>query len=82
MSTEPCRRCGGTQVLKYSGRPCPECTHIIDWPVIPHGRRVLVHRVSCSCGWSHSETARQNALGRAAKMRGAVNAHLKAVGEI
>jgi hypothetical protein len=53
--------------------------HEIHWPILPYGRRVAVHVVSCSCGWRHSETSRQNALGRASKMRGAVNRHLKEV---
>jgi hypothetical protein len=29
----------------------------------------------CSCGWSHRETRRQNALARAAKLRAAANKH-------
>lgn len=31
--------------------------------------------VRCQCGWSHTESRRQNALARAAKMRAAINKH-------
>lgn len=34
----------------------------------------------CSCGWRHLEYKRQNALGRASKLRGAANRHLKETG--
>jgi hypothetical protein len=76
MTAEPCKRCGGTQKLR-GGAWCPGCTHVIEW-----GRRFRdtgPHRVSCSCGWSHVETNRQNALGRASKMRGAITKHLREV---
>lgn len=80
-----CTRCNGTQKLR-SGAHCPDCTHVINWGRIfrpGSGRAVpTVHRVSCSCGWSHSESSRQNALGRASKMRSAVNNHLKSVEEM
>jgi hypothetical protein len=29
----------------------------------------------CSCGWSHTETRRQNAWARAAKIKSAVRGH-------
>lgn len=78
-----CARCNDTKKLR-SGAHCPDCTHVIDWSrgFRPARSRAVstVHRVFCSCGWSHSESSRQNALGRAAKMRGAVNKHLKEVG--
>lgn len=35
--------------------------------------------VLCSCGWRHEEPRKQNALGRASKMKGAANRHLRAV---
>jgi hypothetical protein len=38
--------------------------------------------VFCTCGWRHEVSRRQNALGRAAKARAAVNRHLQAVVEI
>lgn len=82
--TEPtCKRCKGTGKL-LSRVDCPDCTHVISWRAPPWRRAgsaiAVMHLVSCSCGWRHMETSRQNALGRASKMRGAVNAHLKSVG--
>lgn len=75
-----CKRCGGTQKLR-SGNHCPSCTHVIEWRAPRYaasGRAIPgLHVVACSCGWRHSETSRQNALGRAAKMRAAVAAHLR-----
>lgn len=72
-----CERCQNTGKLRF-GQHCPSCTHVIEWPVTPSSRARLniLHVVKCSCGWRHSETSRQNALGRAAKMRGAVSKHL------
>jgi hypothetical protein len=78
-----CARCNDAKVLR-SGAHCPECTHVISWPANPHSgnraRIATMHRVVCSCGWRHLETSRQNALGRASKMRGAVAKHLRDVG--
>lgn len=78
-----CPRCNDTQKLR-SGADCPGCTHVIDWHPRNYraaGSRAIatMHLVTCSCGWRHMETSRQNALGRASKMRGAVNKHLKEV---
>lgn len=75
-----CERCNDTRKLR-SGAHCPECTHVIEYRPTPWSRsRIAVtHLVTCSCGWRHTETSRQNALGRASKMRGAVNRHLKNV---
>jgi hypothetical protein len=69
----PCGRCSGKQVL-LSGAHCPDCTHVISYR-----RGPASHFTFCSCGWRHVETARQNALGRASKERGAVNRHLREV---
>jgi hypothetical protein len=77
MTAEPCNRCAGTRKLR-SGAWCPSCTHEITWHPKFRGQGGS-HRVSCSCGWRHVETARQNALGRASKMRGAVTKHLREV---
>lgn len=75
-----CTRCKDSRKL-LSGADCPDCTHVISWRIPPwsRARLQLMHVVTCSCGWRHSETSRQNALGRASKMRGAVNRHLKDV---
>jgi len=76
-----CDRCKGTGKL-LSGASCPNCTHEISWNFGQGGNRAriaVMHRVSCSCGWRHMETSRQNALGRASKMRGAVTRHLNDV---
>lgn len=37
-------------------------------------------RLVCSCGWRHTETRRQNALARAARVRAVVRKHLETVG--
>ena len=37
--------------------------------------------VMCSCGWIRTFTRHQNALGRAAKIRGAINQHDRDVAE-
>jgi hypothetical protein len=75
-----CTRCNGTQKLR-SGAHCPACTHVIEWGPAPWRPRATavasLHIVRCSCGWKHMETSRQNALGRAAKMRAAVARHCK-----
>lgn len=72
-----CTRCNGTRRVGYRGEhPCPGCTHVIEEFSRAHG-----HFAVCSCGWRHFETKRQNALGRASKMRGAVAKHLKEVGK-
>lgn len=82
--TAPCSRCSGTGKLR-TGVDCPSCTHAISWrsPKIARSGRAIagMHIVSCSCGWRHSETSRQNALGRASKMRGAVAKHLREIME-
>lgn len=39
----------------------------------------LSYLLVCTCGWSHSETRRQNAWARAAKLRSAEAAHWRAV---
>lgn len=73
-----CGRCSGTKKLR-SGAPCPDCTHILSYRG-PFQRGVPgEHVISCSCGWRYTETSRQNALGRASKMRAAERRHLQAV---
>lgn len=68
-----CGRCSGTSLIR--GQHCPDCTHIVSEFSRAHG-----HFAVCSCGkWRHFETSRQNALGRASKMRGAINRHLKEI---
>lgn len=78
--TGPCKRCDGTQKLR-SGAWCPACTHSIEYRPQPFrrpGNHIAgLHVVTCSCGWRHTETSRQNALGRATKMRAAVRRHLQ-----
>lgn len=82
MAADPCERCNGARKLR-SGADCPACTHVITWPVTRYGRApiAVMHRVQCSCGWRHMESSRQNALGRASKMRAAVARHLKESGQ-
>ena len=80
MSVEPCTRCGGTRKLR-SGADCPGCTHIISYKG-PFRGGPGSHIHMCSCGWRHTETSRQNALGRAAKERAAVAQHLREVADV
>lgn len=72
-----CTRCNDTRKLR-SGADCPDCTHIISYKG-PRMRMSGTHIHMCSCGWRHTETSRQNALGRASKERAAVAAHFRDV---
>lgn len=71
---EVCGRCGGSRKLR-SGAYCPDCTHIVTERYTPVS---VIARCSCE-RFTHVETRRQNALGRAAKMKAAIGRHLREV---
>lgn len=46
---------------------------------ISERRTPISYELSCTCGWRHSETLRQNAWARVAKLNSAVRRHRAAV---